>query len=56
MFVNYSKSLFIVAYLWKNFNFRACLFNMILASKRSSNFVVDASLLILRLRNSFGVA
>ena len=29
---------------------------MLLASKRSSNFVVDASLLILRLRNSFGVA
>jgi len=45
-----------IVYLWKNFNFRACLFNMILASKRSSNFVVDASLLILGLRNSFGVA
>ena len=43
-------------YLWKNFNFRTCLFNMLLASKRNLNFVVDASLLILRMRNSFGVA
>ena len=45
-----------VIYLWKKFQFRACQFNMPIASLRSSNFVVDASLLILRLRNSFSVA